>query len=268
MGSDPNRPDWGAGPRPKVLIVEDEAKTASTVALYLRHAGIDVEVALDGSTGLEKARSGGRAGPFDLVILDVLLPGVDGREICRRVRAASAVPIVMVTARATEEDRIEGLDLGADDYMPKPFSPRELVARVRANLRRARMSGDGEAARGDDRPGAAPPIRRGGLTIDLERREARLVDRRGERVAELTAAELALLTSLAERPGAVWSRQRLLARLPAAPGSDGRDERTVDAHVKNLRRKLEPDRRRPRYLKTVFGAGYKLVVPGGDEPDA
>src|SRR5690606_10216379 len=116
-----------------VLIVEDEAKTASTVALYLRHAGIDVEIALDGASGLEKALTE----PFDLVILDVLLPGVDGREICRRVREISAVPIVMVTARATEEDRIEGLDLGADDYVPKPFSPRELVARVRANLRRA-----------------------------------------------------------------------------------------------------------------------------------
>lgn len=264
MGSNPSEV---AGRRPRVLIVEDEAKTASTVALYLRHAGIDVEVALDGATGLEKAL----AGRFDLVILDVLLPGMDGREICRRVRESSAVPIVMVTARATEEDRIEGLDLGADDYVPKPFSPRELVARVRANLRRARMGGEsgGEAAGGE-----APALRRGVLEIDRARHEARWAGRD----LGLTAAELELLAALAERPGVVWPRERLLARLPAGGTADGRDLRTVDAHVKNLRRKLEPDRRpggRPRYLKTVFGSGYKLAVPGpedrvraGDEPDA
>jgi DNA-binding response OmpR family regulator len=246
-----------AGAKPRVLIVEDEAKTASTVALYLRHAGIDVEVALDGKTGLEKALGE----PFDLVVLDVLLPGVDGREICRRVRAASAVPIVMVTARATEEERIEGLDLGADDYVPKPFSPRELVARVRANLRRARLIREAGGAPGD---GGPPPLRRGALEIDRARHEARLAGR----PLGLTAAQLELLAALAERPGVVWSRERLLARLPAAPGSNVRDTRTVDAHVKNLRRKLEPDRGgrgRPRYLKTVFGAGYKLVVPDRDE---
>lgn len=247
--------------RPRVLIVEDEAKTASTVALYLRHAGIDVEVALDGATGLRKALFE----PFDLVILDVLLPGVDGREICRRVRAASAVPIVMVTAHATEEERIEGLDLGADDYVPKPFSPRELVARVRANLRRARL---GRESGGEVAGGGAPALRRGVLEIDRARHEARLEGRN----LGLTAAELELLAALAERPGVVWPRERLLARLPATGRrADVRDLRTVDAHVKNLRRKLEPDRRpggRPRYLKTVLGTGYKLVVPGGDDRDA
>lgn len=260
MGSGSSAAD---GARPRVLIVEDEAKTASTVALYLRHAGIDVEVALDGTTGLAKAL----AEPFDLVILDVLLPGVDGREICRQVREISAVPIVMVTARATEEDRIEGLDLGADDYVPKPFSPRELVARVRANLRRARMSGERRESSGEPAGGGLSTLRRGALEIDRARHEARL----GGRDLGLTAAELELLAALAERPGVVWPRERLLSRLPAGGAADGRDLRTVDAHVKNLRRKLEPDRRpgsRPRYLKTVFGAGYKLVVPGGDGRDA
>ncbi len=264
MGSDPHRPDGGAGPRPRVLIVEDEAKTASTVALYLRHAGIDVEVALDGSTGLEKAL----AGPFDLVILDVLLPGVDGREICRQVRESSAVPIVMVTARATEEDRIEGLDLGADDYVPKPFSPRELVARVRANLRRARMSGESGESGGGTPGGDPPTLRRGTLEIDRARHEARLAGRD----LGLTAAELELLAALAERPGVVWSRERLLARLPVAGRTaDGRDLRTVDAHVKNLRRKIEaPSRERDAgtralWVRTVFGAGYKLVPPAEDD---
>jgi DNA-binding response OmpR family regulator len=244
-----------AGAKPRVLIVEDEAKTASTVALYLRHAGIDVEVALDGESGLEKAM-GDR---FDLIVLDVLLPGVDGREICRRVREASAVPIVMVTARATEEERIEGLDLGADDYVPKPFSPRELVARVRANLRRARLDREtGGAATPESGP---PPLRRGALEIDRARHVARL----SGRPLGLTAAELEILAALAERPGVVWSRERLLARLPSTGrGVDTRDARTVDAHVNTLRRTLEPEPRRPRYLVTVSGPGYKLEPP---EPD-
>lgn len=247
------------GERPaRILIVEDEAKTAATVALYLRHAGMTVEVVQDGAAGLERALGGG----FDLLLLDVLLPGVDGREICRRARAASTVPIVLVTARTTEEDRIEGLDLGADDYVSKPFSPRELVARVRANLRRAALT------RGSDGPAEAgvAPVRRGPLTIDGARREARW----GGRRLDLTPTELALLSALAERPGVVWPRERLLARLPA--GAAERDPRTVDAHVKNLRRKLEPalrsTPRRERPVRTVFGEGYKLVLPDGSEGEA
>jgi DNA-binding response OmpR family regulator len=240
----------------RILIVEDEAKTAATVALYLRHAGMTVEVALDGAAGLARARDGG----FDLLLLDVLLPGLDGREICRRVRAGSAVPIVMVTARTTEEDRIEGLDLGADDYVSKPFSPRELVARVRANLRRAALGGVSGGAEGE------APVRRGPLVIDGARHEVRWDGRR----LDLTPTELALLSALAERPGVVWSRERLLARLPA--GAAERDPRTVDAHVKNLRRKLEPalrstTPRRPHLVRTVFGEGYKLVLPDASEED-
>ena len=234
---------------PRILIVEDEAKTAATVALYLRHAGMSVEVVPDGARGLERARDGG----FDLLLLDVLLPGLDGREVCRRVRAESGVPILLVTARTTEEDRIEGLDLGADDYVTKPFSPRELVARVRANLRRAALAGDAD-------PEGPAVIRRGPLTLDGARAEARWEGR----PLDLTPAELALLAALAERPGVVWPRERLLARLPGTAAE--RDLRTVDAHVKNLRRKLEPDRRRPRYLRTVFGTGYKLVLPDAPEP--
>jgi DNA-binding response OmpR family regulator len=227
--------------RPRILIVEDEAKTASTVALYLRHAGMEVAVASDGRTGLDQARAGG----FDLLILDVMLPGIDGREICRAVRAESPVPILLVTARTAEEDRIEGLELGADDYVAKPFSPRELVARVRANLRRARLEAEASPAL----------LRRGPLVIDRARREARL----GGRVLPLTPTELELLTALAERPGVVWTRRRLLERLPGA-GAE-RSDRAIDAHVKNLRAKLEPDLGGPRWVSTVFGVGYKLALP-------
>ena len=181
-----------------------------------------------------------------------MLPGVDGREICRVVRSGSRVPIIMLTARTTEQDRIDGLDLGADDYVTKPFSPRELVARVRANLRRSRMEGSAFGA----------PLRRGELRIDPGAREVTV----GGRRVELTRTEFDILLALASRPGQVWSRERLNDESFTEPATRG--DRTIDAHIKNLRRKIEPDRRRPRYIRTVFGVGYKFLVPDRDEPES
>jgi len=227
----------------RVLVVEDEAKTASTVRLYLERAGYDVTVAGDGRQGLEEALTGA----YRLVVLDLMLPGLDGLAVCRRLRQESDVRLVMLTARTTEDDRVGGLDLGADDYVTKPFSPRELVARVRAVLRRTD-------------PGEWIGLRtlaHGGLVLDLERRLA-TVD---GRPVELTTTELALLRVLLQSPGRVFRREELVVRV-LGPDFEG-SERTVDAHVANLRRKVEPDRERPRYVVTVFGTGYRLG--GGDE---
>ncbi len=227
--------------RPRILVVEDETKTAAVVTRYLEGAGFDVEAVSEGHEGLRKASSGA----FELVVLDRMLPGLDGRTICRRLREGSRLPIVMLTAKASEDDRIGGLELGADDYVTKPFSPRELVARVRAVLRRVG-------------PDAVEPRRSWrGVTVDLERAEAR---REGEELA-LTVTEMRLLWTLLGAPGRVFSRDELMDRA-LGPEFDG-SERTVDAHVRNLRRKLEPQRGRPRYLLTVFGRGYRL----GDEED-
>lgn len=222
----------------QILIIEDEAKTASTLALYLRHAGYGVRIADDGAAGLALARGGG----FDLVLLDLMLPGLDGREVCQALRASSQVPIIMLTARTQEEERIAGLELGADDYVSKPFSPREVVARVRAVLRRAPTPHE---------TGATPPLCAGPLVIDLERHEARLEGR----PLALTATELHLLATLAAAPQRVFSRATLIERVC---GHDFEGlERTIDAHVKNLRRKLAPHGN--VLIVTVFGVGYKLV---------
>ena len=221
--------------RPRILIVEDEAKTASTVALYLRNAGMEVAVASDGRTGLDQARAGG----FDLLILDVMLPGIDGREICRAVRAESPVPILLVTARTAEEDRIEGLELGADDYVAKPFSPRELVARVRANLRRVRPARAGQV------------LSVGDLTLDPE---AHRVHRAGAEL-HLGPTEFRLMSALMEKPGRVWTREALLDRVW------GRDiyvdTRTVDVHIGRLRKALMAKGGEDP-IRTVRGAGYSL----------
>jgi len=228
---------------PRILVVEDDAKTAATVRLYLEDAGYDVSVASDGVSGLQAARSGN----FELVVLDIMLPRLDGTDVCRKLRAESDLPVIMLTARTTEEQRIRGLDLGADDYVGKPFSPRELVARVRAVLRRA--------ARDDDDAG---PLTRGDLLIDPEQRRVR----ESGREITLTPSEFDLLHVLARRPGRVFSREQLIEE---ALGRDflGMD-RTVDAHIKNLRKKIERDRRKPRYVQTVFGAGYRFM-PAGEE---
>jgi len=224
--------------KPVILVVEDEPKTRQTLVLYLEHAGFAVVEAADGPSALASAA---RARP-DLVVLDRMLPGLDGVEVCRRLRLDAPVPVIFLTARATEEDRLEGLDLGADDYVVKPFSPRELVARVRAVLRRA--------------PGAGlpEPLAVGDLTLDPARRVVRLPGRE----TVLTAREFRLLAALARAPGRVLSREELVARA-FGDDFDGFD-RTVDAHVAHLRKKIEDDPASPTRIVTVFGAGYRLDV--------
>ena len=230
--------------KPLILVVDDDAKTVAAVRLYLEHAGYDMISAADGPAALARARA---APPPDLIVLDLMLPGLDGLEVCRRLRLESAVPIIMLTARSTEEDRLEGLDLGADDYVVKPFSPRELAARVRAVLRRVQDSA-GEA-----------PIRVGDLSVDPARHQ---VTAGGERV-DLTPREFRLLSVLARSPGRVFTRSELVER---AFGSDSETlERTIDVHVVHLRRKLEPDPARPTRVETVYGVGYRLRPTHEDE---
>jgi DNA-binding response OmpR family regulator len=227
-------------PEGRILVVDDEKKIVESCRLYLEHAGFEVVCAYNGEQALEEARE---SRP-DLIVLDLMLPRVDGLEVCRRVRAGSPVPILMLTARSTEEDKLAGLNLGADDYLTKPFSPRELVARVRAILRRA--------------PPAGMPLRFGALEVDFDRHEVRLS---GERVA-LTPREFDLLAALARAPGRAVTRARLVE---AAFGADSDVlERTVDAHVMNLRRKIEKDPAAPRFVVTVPGVGYRFA---GEVPE-
>jgi DNA-binding response OmpR family regulator len=229
-------------PAPSILVVEDDPKTRQTLVLYLEHAGFAVRAVGDGLAALVEAE---RARP-DLAVLDRMLPGVDGMELCQRLRADGPLPVIFLTARATEEDRLAGLDLGADDYVVKPFSPRELVARVRAVLRRA--------------PGADLPsaLAVGDLTLDPARRCAVVAGRE----VVLTGREFRLLTAFARAPGLVLSREELVRRA-FGDEFDGFD-RTVDAHIANLRKKLEADPAQPVRLVTVFGAGYRLdPQPGG-----
>lgn len=217
----------------RVLIVDDDPKVCETLGRYLAHGGYTTASALDGARALELVQT---FAP-DLVVLDLLLPRISGLEVCRLLREKSAIPIIMLTARTTEQDKLTGLSLGADDYLTKPFSPRELVARVEAVLRR---TGTTEKA---------AHIVTGGLTIDPERCEV-TVD--GDPVT-LTATELRLLLSMARAPGRVFRRDEL-ARLALGDDFDGLD-RTIDAHIKNLRRKVGPE-----IIATVFGIGYKLVA--------
>jgi DNA-binding response OmpR family regulator len=225
----------------RILVVEDDPTTSQTVALYLRTEGFEVICRGDGRGALESAADR----PPDLVILDLMLPGLDGREVCRRFRAASDVPIIMLTARTAEADRVEGLELGADDYVAKPFSPRELVARARAVLRRRPPAGE------------AGVLRRGPLVIDLDRHRV-TVDGREQHV---TASEMTILETLARFPGRVLSRATLVERLTDV----GRDalERTIDTHILNLRKKIERDPSDPELIETVVGVGYRLRDVGG-----
>ena len=226
---------------PTVLIVEDEPSHLEVARAYLVRAGYRTLACESGERALSLAR---QERP-DLVVLDLMLPGLPGEEVCRQLRSVSDVPILMLTAKSDEEHRLEGLELGADDYLVKPFSPRELVARVRAVLRRAKP--DGGPLR--DRV----VVNGGRVEIDFARREVR---RSGQPVP-LTAREHRLLEALGRYPGRVYSRTELVERL----GEDGDFvlERTVDSHVKNLRQKLEDDPRRPRCIETVYGLGYRLV---------
>jgi two-component system alkaline phosphatase synthesis response regulator PhoP len=225
----------------RVLVVDDDAKTVELVKLYLNRDGYRVFTAYDGNEALRLAQE---KRP-DLIVLDVMLPGIDGFEVCRIIRAESDVPVIMLTARTTDQDKLEGLELGADDYVTKPFSPRELAARVRAVLRR--LPGE----RGPDE------INFGPINVNFLRREASLEGR----PLNLTSAEFKLLGILVREPGRVFSRPELIEKALGF-NFEGFD-RTIDVHILNLRRKLEPDPRRPRYIKTVYGAGYKLV---GGEP--
>jgi two-component system response regulator BaeR len=220
--------------RPFVLIVEDERRLASVLADYLAATGFETEWIADGREAVPAVR---RRTP-DLVLLDLMLPGTDGLDVCRELRSFSNVPIIMVTARAEEVDRLIGLELGADDYICKPFSPREVVARVRAILRRVDR----------DRPEPTVP----GLSIDTARHVAAW---KGHEL-DLTAVEFRLLCALAETPGRVWSRSQLVDRLY----TDGRvvTDRTVDSHIKNLRRKLARAGAGEELIRSIYGVGYKV----------
>ena len=220
-----------------ILVVDDEPKIARLVRDYLEQAGYRVILAYDGREALaafrhEKPR---------LVVLDLMLPEVDGLDVARTIRKESDTPIIMLTARVEEADKLIGLELGADDYVTKPFSPRELVARVRAVLRRT-----------EDRERVAPALSVGDLEIDPERRSVAVA---GQPV-ELTPTEFDLLTVLARHPGRVFSRLELLERVQGY-AYEGY-ERTIDAHVKNIRQKIEENPRKPRYILTVYGLGYKF----------
>lgn len=224
--------------KPAILVVDDDRKTVDLIRLYLEKDGYRVLVAYDGRRAIEIAHNR-RPG---LIILDLMLPKVDGLDVCRLLRAESNVPIIMLTAKTTEDDKLEGLDIGADDYVTKPFSPRELVARVRAVLRRGmaeEMSGPSQ-------------IQLGNLEVDFVRHEARV---EGTSV-HLTPKEFTLLEIMIKQPGRVYSRLELLE---LAFGFDYQGfERTVDVHVMNLRKKIEPDPTQPRYVHTVYGVGYKF----------
>ena len=224
----------------KILIIEDEAKLARTVRLYLEQAGFAVALAADGRQGLAAFRHERPS----LVILDLNLPGgLDGLDVCREMCRESKTPVIMLTARREEADKLIGLEMGADDYITKPFSPREVVARVRAVLRRV------------EQPDAQPEI----IQVDSVRINltSRTVTAVGEPV-DLTRTEFDLLAILARYPGRVYTRAQLLEQLLGLPYYEG-DERTIDQHVKNLRHKIEPDPRQPRYILTVRGVGYKLT---------
>jgi DNA-binding response OmpR family regulator len=221
----------------RVLVVEDEPTVAEVVNRYLRRDGYSVSVAHDGLRAMEEYD---RFQP-DLVVLDLMLPGLDGMEVCRRIRSHATTPIIMLTARGDEVDKLVGLEIGADDYITKPFSPRELAARVKAVLRRtATVPQDGDALRFDD-------LRISGRTRKVE-------DRRG--AIELTAREFDLLFFLARHAGQVFSREQLLDKVWdfEFPGDAG----TVTVHVRRLRSKIEADPSRPKHVKTVWGVGYKF----------
>ena len=223
----------------RILLVDDEEAIQTLLAYPLRKEGYEVVVARDGREALDLF-GGGR---FDLVVLDVMMPRLDGIEVCRRLRSRSQVPIIMLTARDDEVDKVLGLEIGADDYITKPFSVREFRSRVKAALRRTRMSGD-ESAEG--------PITAAELTVDPGRRQVTFA---GERV-QLTYVEFELLAALARSPGHVFERRALLERIWG--DSTYRDPRTIDVHIRHLREKIEPEPKQPEYLLTVRGVGYRF----------
>src|SRR4030043_677942 len=226
----------------KILVVDDDVKTVELVKLYLNRDGYHVLTAYNGNDALQLARES----QPDLIVLDLMLPGINGLDVCRILRKESDVPIIMLTALTTDDDRLTGLDLGADDYVTKPFSPRELAARVRAVLRRL--------------PGERGPekIEHGALTVNFIKHEAYLEGKS----LNLTPIECKVLGTLLKEPGRVFSRAQIIEK---AFGHDFDSfDRTIDVHILKLRRKLEPDPRQPRYIKTIYGAGYKLLETDSD----
>jgi len=221
-----------------ILVVDDERKIVTVLKGYLEQAGFGVVTAGDGQMALTTFR---HQRP-DLVILDLMLPGIDGLDVCRILRRESTVPIIMLTARAEEADRLIGLELGADDYIVKPFSPREVVARVRAVLRRV----EGDVA-------TSNLLRAGDILLDMVAHQASVAGQ----IVELTPMEFELLAVLARAPGRTFSRTQLLQQIQEHPLEGF--ERTVDVHIRNIRTKIEPDPKNPRYILTVYGVGYKLV---------
>ena len=224
----------------KILVVDDERKIVQLARDYLEHAGFDVSAAYDGAAAIAAAR----ADRPDLVVLDLGLTEIDGLDVARTLRSETSVPIVMLTGRSEESDKLVGLELGADDYITKPFSPKELVARVRAVLRRA------------TRPRAdADVIHVGDLVLDVPRLRTTV----GGRVIDLTPTEFQLLATMAREPGRVFTRSQLLDAVHGVAFESY--ERAIDAHIKNVRRKLEPEPSTPRYVLTVYGVGYRVAEP-------
>ncbi len=222
----------------KILVVDDEPKIVQLIRDYLERSGYTIFVASDGKSALSAVR----AEKPDLVILDLGLPSMDGLDVTRAVRKDSSVPIIMLTARTEETDKLVGLELGADDYITKPFSPKEVVARVRAVLRRFESARVG-----------AETIRAGDITLDIPRLRVTVADR----AVELTPTEFQLLATLAREPGRVFTRAQLLDAVRGVAIESY--ERAIDAHVKNIRRKIEPNPREPRYILSVYGVGYKFA---------
>jgi len=223
---------------PTILVVDDEPKIVLLARDYLEHAGFTVLTAGDGPSALQTAR----VRRPDLIVLDLGLPGLDGLEVMRSIRASGSTPIVVLTARDTELDKLLGLELGADDYVTKPFSPRELVARVRAVLRRSERP-----------PEPRERIEVGELVLDIPRLRTTV----SGRVVELTATEFEILATMAREPGRVFTRAQLLDAVHGVAFESY--ERAIDAHIKNIRRKLEPDPARPRFVQTVYGVGYRIA---------
>jgi two-component system, OmpR family, phosphate regulon response regulator OmpR len=235
----------------RILIIDDDVRLAQMLVEYLTQRGLRVETRADATSGLVSATSGN----FDAVILDVMLPDGDGFDVCRKLRGLSSIPILMLTARGDDEDRIVGLELGADDYLPKPFNPRELLARVRAILRRQRPNVASE-------PPA--PLRRilqfGNLGIDPEAREVRV----NGAAADLTSHQFALLWALVERRGRVQTRDQLME---AVRGTElDAFDRSIDVHISRIRSAIEQNPRKPRFIRTVRSEGYVFTVPEFDAP--
>ncbi len=221
-----------------ILVVDDEVKILQLARDYLEHAGCIVLTAETGKAALAVAR----AEKPNLIVLDLGLPDMDGLDVTRALRKESNVPIIMLTARGEESDKLVGLELGADDYLTKPFSPKELIARIRAVLRRAEAT-----------PVTEELIRIGQITLDVPRMRVTLDDH----LIELTPTEFELLAALARQPGRIFTRSQLLDAVHGVAFESY--ERAIDAHIKNIRRKLEPDPREPRYILTVYGVGYKFA---------